>query len=330
MAEPTYLPDDPATPDDVRKLIHWVLHKTNCTITISWSWGSNRMTARIGEANLRSNRIKLSPVLFPRASATKRRNTIIHEVCHLVANHRLLVAGRDEGPHGREWKKAMRECGEKPKARYTADEVDRDGLRKVWLYTCRVGCSANPHRLGKTRHARSSNGTATYSCRTCGITLTPTGAAPLAASTPGDSPKEQRKMTDKKKNAYQQSKEVSAAAHEIVGALKWAGSDGCKQAIQDTDETIRKKALRLATKSVADDEGLQFALNKIGEELFPEGLSQRSDSGPPRTLKARTTKQQPHPFLVVRCPQGFEAVRGSIFEVDVDEKTKTISLKMEG
>lgn len=55
--------------------------------------------------------IRLSPLIWERASEAERRETIIHEACHIVAFH---LHGTEIKPHGKEWKQAMANCGVEP------------------------------------------------------------------------------------------------------------------------------------------------------------------------------------------------------------------------
>ncbi len=55
--------------------------------------------------------IRLSPRIWERATETERRETIIHETCHVVAFH---LHGIEIKPHGAEWKEAMANCGVEP------------------------------------------------------------------------------------------------------------------------------------------------------------------------------------------------------------------------
>lgn len=81
-------------------------------IEVRWN---RRFTRRFGDAGIRLDpfraRIRLSPLIWSRASEEERRETVMHETCHIVAWHQHGVAIK---PHGSEWKQAMRNCGLKP------------------------------------------------------------------------------------------------------------------------------------------------------------------------------------------------------------------------
>ena len=67
-------------------------------------------------------RIRLSTVLWPRASEEERRETVVHEMCHIVVGYKHGYAA---SAHGFEWKEAMRNCGVEPRRLHS---VDRTGL----------------------------------------------------------------------------------------------------------------------------------------------------------------------------------------------------------
>ncbi len=56
-------------------------------------------------------RIRISPMIWERATLVQRRETIIHEACHIVAFH---LHGKEIRPHGIEWQQAMENCGVEP------------------------------------------------------------------------------------------------------------------------------------------------------------------------------------------------------------------------
>ncbi len=55
--------------------------------------------------------IRISPFIWERATTEQRRETIIHETCHIVAFH---LHGPAIKPHGIEWKAAMAKCEVEP------------------------------------------------------------------------------------------------------------------------------------------------------------------------------------------------------------------------
>lgn len=81
-------------------------------IQVQWN---KRFTRKFAEAGYGTcplrGRIRISPMIWERATAEQRRETVIHEACHIVAYH---VHGLDIKPHGVEWKSAIKKCGVEP------------------------------------------------------------------------------------------------------------------------------------------------------------------------------------------------------------------------
>jgi predicted SprT family Zn-dependent metalloprotease len=83
---------------------------------------SNRFTRRIGEARYYEPRqgiparglIRLSTKLFAIVPEDTRRHVVIHETCHLVADHEAYCNGLKIRAHGKEWKLLMKRCGVQP------------------------------------------------------------------------------------------------------------------------------------------------------------------------------------------------------------------------
>jgi SprT protein len=93
-------------------------------IVVEWK---SRFTRRLGDAMYSpltfQAKIRLSLPLWPRASEQDRRETVIHEACHIIVRYKgMFVAD-----HGPEWKAAMRNCGVEPLRTHA---VDRTGLAR--------------------------------------------------------------------------------------------------------------------------------------------------------------------------------------------------------
>src|SRR5437879_3730633 len=77
-------------------------------IRVVWS---RRFVARMGDARWDRRRgagiIRLSRPLWPKASDEERRETVIHEACHVIADCRF---GGRQG-HGPRWRQMMGLCG---------------------------------------------------------------------------------------------------------------------------------------------------------------------------------------------------------------------------
>lgn len=129
---------------------------------IRWEW-SDRFTARMGDATFSLNRIRLSRPLWPRASDAERRQTVIHEACHLIAFYKY---GRQGTGHGAYWKATMRRAGVSPKR---CHNVDRSGLKQSRAKFA-FDCACMTHMVGKIRANKIRAGVK-YTCRRCKTTL---------------------------------------------------------------------------------------------------------------------------------------------------------------
>ncbi len=72
--------------------------------------------------------IGLSEILWPFINQAERRNTIIHEVCHLVAFHNY---GLNIKAHGKEWKRYMGLCNLPPDIYYTLELLNRNAYKNL-------------------------------------------------------------------------------------------------------------------------------------------------------------------------------------------------------
>lgn len=132
-------------------------------IVVSWN---GRFTARMGDARWDRRRgqglIRLSVPLWPKASREEQRETVIHEVCHVIAD---AVYHGNMG-HGPKWQRMMKLCGY-PEAR-RCHAVDREAIRarrqqQQVLAAC--GCPDGV-QLGPVQARRLRAGVA-YHCRRC-------------------------------------------------------------------------------------------------------------------------------------------------------------------
>ena len=139
-------------------------------IVVEWN---RRFTKRLGDAAYNSvtfrARIRLSIPLWPRASDQDRRETVIHEACHLIAFYKF---GQVAAPHGTGWKQAMRNCGIRP---LRTHRVDRSGLTDatavlssstVLIRHWRRNVVAQPREFNLLRRGKE------FWCRNCGLHLT--------------------------------------------------------------------------------------------------------------------------------------------------------------
>jgi predicted SprT family Zn-dependent metalloprotease len=120
----------------IRELIRFACECNDCPQVaklIRFEW-SNRMTTAMGNAkgcNATGYLIKLSTKLFTRANEEEQRETVIHEVCHVV--DRFVNKGRMS--HGEGWKVAMRHTGLEPRRCHKVTT-----LVKRFIYACPNDC----------------------------------------------------------------------------------------------------------------------------------------------------------------------------------------------
>ena len=103
---------------------------------------NNRFTSRMGDANSSAKygtgtpysggRIRLSKPLWKRATPEERRQTVIHEAAHIIANCRY----RQSCKHNNLWKGVMRELGVKPDRCHDVDRGDLTRKAKRFELKC--------------------------------------------------------------------------------------------------------------------------------------------------------------------------------------------------
>lgn len=123
-----------------------------------------RYTRVLGRAVFPLNgkpKIILAAKIWARASQKERRETVIHETCHLIAYHE--AKGKRIRPHGDEWKALMWRCGVKPNRTH---DVDVTGLSKRKTIQATCDCPA-PHYLTKRKANRILEGTLQCRCTRC-------------------------------------------------------------------------------------------------------------------------------------------------------------------
>jgi SprT protein len=156
--------------DPIRELIEWACRacgvpELSGKIRLTWS---ARFIARMGDARWDGRHglgiIRLSRPLWPKASDEERRETVIHETCHVIADRRF---GGKQG-HGPRWRHMMALCGYPAPQR--CHSVDREAIqqrreRKRVEVRARCGCAGGVV-VGPVQARRIRAGMA-YRCRTC-------------------------------------------------------------------------------------------------------------------------------------------------------------------
>ena len=146
----------------------FILNSEELSGNIKVIW-NNRMTRAMGKATYKRNYfdgnghglIHLSVPLFARASPEQQMETIVHELCHVVA---IKQFGRHRY-HGPIWKNFMWSCGYPNASR--CHTVDRTGLTTKYQAYC--DCP-NGVKVGPIVYRRLAAGTS-YRCRTCKSSL---------------------------------------------------------------------------------------------------------------------------------------------------------------
>ena len=131
-------------------------------ILIGWN---SRFTARMGDARCPGlmGAIRLSIPLWPRASENERRETVLHEVCHVVVMYESKKSGKRVPSHGHEWQHKMRTLGIEPKR---CHQVNRDGLKRT-RRTVQMYCACDTQPQTPRVAKRIRTGLYKYSCRKC-------------------------------------------------------------------------------------------------------------------------------------------------------------------
>ena len=119
---------------------------------------------KAGVAHLQENMLRFNPQLYRENSEDFLRQTVPHEVAHLVA-HQLF--GLSIQPHGEEWQLIMRGVYELPPNRCHTYAVKR---RSVTRYIYRCPCAESDFPFSSQRHQLVRKGRR-YLCRKCRETL---------------------------------------------------------------------------------------------------------------------------------------------------------------
>lgn len=143
-------------------------------LPVKTEWNTS-FTRRMGDAEyIRSKGygvVRFSVPLWPLASPEARKETVIHEVCHVV-NSYFSIAKSGWGPvssHGYQWQSLMIQCGVKPERCHSVErppELKRKPQEKFVLY-----CKCREHKVTQTILKRMTAGTK-YKCKQCDTHIT--------------------------------------------------------------------------------------------------------------------------------------------------------------
>jgi SprT protein len=129
---------------------------------------------KAGVAHLQENLLRFNPQLYRENSEDFLRQTVAHEVAHLIA-HQLF--GLSIQPHGKEWQAIMQGVYELPPQRCHSYAVQR---RQVKRYIYRCPCTPE-FAFTAQRHALVRKGHR-YVCRQCRQRLVFSGEARVLAA----------------------------------------------------------------------------------------------------------------------------------------------------
>ena len=121
-------------------------------------------SSQLNPVNRTENLLRFNPQLYQENREDFLRQTVPHEVAHLVA-HQLF--GLRIQPHGEEWQLIMRGVYELPPSRCHTYAVKR---RQVARFIYRCSCPDGEFPFSAQRHALVAKGRR-YLCRRCRATL---------------------------------------------------------------------------------------------------------------------------------------------------------------
>ncbi|UVE16549.1 SprT family zinc-dependent metalloprotease [Pseudomonas sp. LS44] len=119
---------------------------------------------KAGVAHLHENKLRFNPQLYRENQEHFLKQTVAHEVAHLVA-HQLF--GSKIQPHGEEWQLIMRGVYELPPDRCHTYAIHRRQVSR-FIYLC--SCPEGEFPFSAQRHALVAKGRR-YFCRRCRATL---------------------------------------------------------------------------------------------------------------------------------------------------------------
>lgn len=127
---------------------------------IRWEWA--RFTSKMGSASTHRRLIRFAAPLWSHATEEQRRQTVVHEVCHILSDQ---IAGR-RTIHGPAWRRTMVQAGyPNPQRCHSVAPLNRE------LLVCECG---NEIYLTKLIAQRVRSGQHRYKCRQCKRRLTMT------------------------------------------------------------------------------------------------------------------------------------------------------------
>lgn len=135
---------------------------------IVFEW-SSRMSKTIANAGIKYGQrtIRVNQDAWPFMDESKRDETIVHEVCHHIAEYKY---GREAWNHGIAWCNAMITCGYSPKVYANEGDIG-EGYKQAIAHKVKgrrktVRCGCGSHEVSTIIFNRMRKGYG-YRCRTC-------------------------------------------------------------------------------------------------------------------------------------------------------------------
>lgn len=160
--------------NDVKKWVSETLTTLNRDIPIDIRWG--KFSAKLGDARFSNGVgiVRFSSLLWPRATEVERKETVIHEVCHVVARFEANERGERISPHGPQWKALMHRCGVPPSRTHSVKCNDLSVRKKI-----PVKCGCREFKITPYVAGRIANGSV-YKCTSCNVAIkVPDGTKPV-------------------------------------------------------------------------------------------------------------------------------------------------------
>lgn len=140
---------------------------------VRWEWNT-RLSSTMGRyfpvntgkrEHRRSGLVEFSTVLFSRATQEQRDETVAHEICHMIVDHRYPKADA----HGWEWRQAMQRAGYAGNRCHNVAVVRRRQARVRLHCGCDDGCIVTKSLYTRMiRNGEFQGGVSTRRyCRTC-------------------------------------------------------------------------------------------------------------------------------------------------------------------
>lgn len=103
--------------------------------------------------------VHFSTQLWAVANDTQRKQTVVHEICHIVSMDRGIFDS-----HGSYWQGLMLQCGHQPNRCTTVQRPDE--LRNADQRVIKAKCKCKTHTITKNRATRIKKGSS-YRCLSC-------------------------------------------------------------------------------------------------------------------------------------------------------------------